>query len=138
MSKNNIKFATENLTKFDYNVKDFEDWYSDFTANADAWVLSSGDRYLALLRVLSQDVMTRVMRECREANTLPKEAKDMTEAWLVGELRKRFSFNDTAHKRLQTFLARRKNKDETLEGYLIEKRELYLKYVEMMKRDEDD
>ncbi|HWV44813.1 MAG TPA: reverse transcriptase domain-containing protein, partial [Nitrospira sp.] len=132
----NIKFATENLTKFDYNVKDFEDWYSGFTASADAWALSGSERYLALLRVLAQEILTRVMRECREAKSLPRNSEDMTEEWLVGELRKRFSFNDTAHKRLQAFLARRKNKDETLEGYLIEKRELYLKYVELMKRDE--
>ena len=51
MSKN-IKFATENLKKFDYTVKDFENWYNEFVSSADAWLLDGKERYQALLRVL--------------------------------------------------------------------------------------
>jgi hypothetical protein len=134
MSKN-IKYATESLKKFDYTVKDFENWYNEFVSSADAWVLDGKDRYQALLRVLDPSIMTRVMRECRDSGSLPKRAEEMTEKWLVEELRKRFAYNDTVYKRLMVFLDRKKRKEETLEGYLIEKRELFMKYVEMSKKD---
>src|SRR4051812_10367195 len=126
MSKN-IKYVIEDVEKFTYATKDFGDWYSKFTASADAAMLEAKDRYLALQRVLDVDIRTRIMTECRESNTLPKE---MTEVWLVEELRKRFSFDDTVFKRLVRCLERKKEKDETLEGYLIEKRDLFMKYVE--------
>src|SRR5688572_13773398 len=136
MSKN-VKFATESLKKFDYSVKDFENWYNEFVSSAAAWLLDNKERYQALLRVLDSSIMTRVMRECRESGSLPKKNEDMTEKWLVDELRKRFAYNDTVYKRLSVFLDRKKRKEETLEGYLIEKRELFMKYVEMSKADAD-
>jgi predicted aspartyl protease len=126
-----IKLATGNLTKFD-GKGDFEVWYRKFVASADAWNVKDGNRYKALVLVLDQDVLTRIMAECREAGTLPD---DRTEAWLAAELRKRFAYEKTILKRFQEFLERKIQKGETLEGYLVVKRQLYLNCMELWKVD---
>src|SRR3569623_486005 len=108
MSKN-IKYVIEDVEKFSYATKDFGDWYAKFTASADAAMLEPKDRYMALQRVLDVDIRTRIMTECREAKTLPSDPKDQTEAWLVGELRKRFSYDDT-RKHLAEVLSRLRDK----------------------------
>jgi len=130
----NLKLATKNLAKFT-GTNDFEDWYRDFLATADAWGLEDTVRYKALLSVLDQSILTRVMAEAKEADTLPKEAKDRTLAWLVGELRLRYAYDKTVLRRLHDFLDREKNADETLEGYIVTKRQLYLNFVELFRAD---
>lgn len=131
MSNKNIKLATENVTKFDGTV-DFETWYRKFVASMDAWNIDDKDRYMALVLVLDQDVLTRIMAECREAGTLPEER---TDKWFVAELRKRFAYEKTILKRFLDFLERKKQKEETLEGYLVVKRQLYLSWLELWKAD---
>ena len=128
----NIKFATENLDKFDHRVKDFDNWYRKFVASSDAWNLKKEDRYQALVLVLDQDVLTRIMSECREAEALPDPR---TEEWLVSELRERFTYDKTPLRRLEEFLERKKQKDESLEGYLIVKRQLYMNWLELWTKD---
>lgn len=130
----NLKLATKNLSKFT-GTNDFEDWYRDFLATADAWGLDDPTRYKALLLVLDQSILTRVMAEAKEADTLPKEVKDRTLAWLVGELRLRYAYDKTVLRRLQEFLDREKSADETLEGYIVTKRQLYLNFVELFRAD---
>ena len=117
----NLKLATKNVQKF-IGTNDFEDGYRDFVATADAWGLEDTERYKALLLVLDQSILTRVMAESKEAATLPKEKKDRTLDWLVGELRKRYAYDKTVLSRLNDFLDRKKKGDETLiEGYIVTK-----------------
>jgi hypothetical protein len=130
----NLKLATKNLTKFT-GTDDFEDWYRVFLATADAWGLEDAVRYKALLLVLDQSILTRVMAETKEAGTLPKEAKDRTLEWLVAELRKRYAYDKTVLRRLHEFLDRKKKPEETLEGYIVTKRQLYLNFIDLFRAD---
>lgn len=127
-----VKLAIKNIEKFN-GSKDFEDWYRDFEATVDALFLEGADRYTALVLVLDQDVVTRIMAECKEAGSLPTKKEERTIEWLTAELRKRYAYDKTVLKRLQELLQRRKERDETLEGYMVAKRQLYLQWGELMK-----
>lgn len=136
MSYQEIKYATENIKKFsDVEVMDFEEWYRELQASMDAWAINKDDRYKAVVLSLDSKVLTRIMSECRAADSLPKE---LNEAWLVGELRKRFAYHHTALKRLQEFLERKKQRDETLSGYMVIKRQLFMNWVQLWKEDKNN
>jgi len=57
---NNVKLAVKNIDKFNGTVE-FEDWYRDFDATADAMNLEEQEKYQALVLVLDKDVLTRIM-----------------------------------------------------------------------------
>jgi len=94
-----VKLAVKNIDKFD-GSKDFDDWYRDFEATVDALFVEGADRYTALVLVLHQDVVTRIMAECKDAKTLPAKKEERTVEWLVAELRNRYAFDKTVLKRL--------------------------------------
>src|SRR5271165_1146322 len=73
------------------------------------------------------------MAECKDAKTLPLKKEERTVQWLAEELRKRYAYDKTVLKRLQEALQRRKEREETLEGYLVAKRQLYLQWAELMR-----
>lgn len=120
-----VKLAVKNVERFD-GSQDFDAWFRDFIAMLDAFVVEDADRYEALVLVLDSGILTRVMAECKEAKALPKVKEERTVGWLEGELRKRYAFDKTVLKRLQEVMQRRHEREETLEGYVVAKRQLFL------------
>src|SRR5688572_24769133 len=89
-----LKTITKNIEKFD-GSQDFEDWLRMLEATMDALLLEEADRYKALVLVLDQQVLLRIMAECKEAKTLPEKKEERTVKWLADELRKRFAYDKT-------------------------------------------
>jgi len=133
MADKKIKLATHDIPKFT-GSGDFEDWYRHFDAMMEAWSVKATDRYEALLLVLDADVLLRIIAENKEAKSLPEgDKKDV--AWLASELRKRYAYDSTVLKRCSDFLARKKEREETLEGYAVAKRQLFVNWASLMKED---
>jgi len=114
---------------------DVSGWLDDFNAKADAFGVMGNDRYQAMLGSLDGDVISTVIGEARLLdNPIPKSESERA-GWLEKELRRRYSTLKSIGENVKDFWMRKMSKGESLEAYVAEKKRLFTKFVEAIKRD---